>query len=238
MPRSIFSSGWRERAVQNSPVPMRTVPFPPASISSVTTALSPVIPRCPVYPSPPRKASRFKKAGRRITMLSTEAATNPTAWTRDPDPEQGRNEPDDGAKREEEQEERDGKKLPDEGKSRQNGPENDLQVQVSCLLEQFYTTSAAQNEPRSTPRPDNTGMPTPGHPKGARMTIESERDLAGLAGQGRVVAARPEGDGGARRAGHDDGRARRRRRAASSRVTAPAPRRVSSRASPASTASA
>src|SRR5919106_4423168 len=69
VPRSIFSSGWRERAVQNSPLPTRTIPFPPASISSVTTALLPVIPRCPRYPSPPRSESRFRTAGRRITML-------------------------------------------------------------------------------------------------------------------------------------------------------------------------
>src|SRR5215204_2710938 len=81
LPRSIFSSGCRERAVQNSPLPTRTIPFPPASISSVTTALLPVIPRCPRYPSPPLSERRFKTAGRRITMLSIEAARNPTPWT-------------------------------------------------------------------------------------------------------------------------------------------------------------
>src|SRR3954447_4783326 len=79
VPRSIFSPGWRERAVQNSPLPTRTMPFPPASISSVTTALSPVMPRCRTYPSEPRNESRFKRAGRRIAMLSNEAATNPKA---------------------------------------------------------------------------------------------------------------------------------------------------------------
>src|SRR5829696_4606121 len=58
----------------------------------------------------------------------------PYGLDRDAESKQGGHKPHDSAEREEEQEERDGKKLTDEGKGRQRNPENDLPIHVSRLL--------------------------------------------------------------------------------------------------------
>ena len=125
-PRSIFSSGWNERAVQNSPLPTRTIPLPPASISSVTTALLPVIPRCLEVPFPTPEREPVQEGGTQDGHAENRGRDEPYGLHRDAEPKQGGREPHDGAEREEEQEERDGQKLTDEGKGRQHSPENDL----------------------------------------------------------------------------------------------------------------
>ena len=85
-PFLIPSPAYIARAVQNSPLPTRTVPLPPGSMGSVTTALAPVMPRCPAYLSPPRNESRFSNAGLKTSMLRTEATMKPMAWAVSPNP--------------------------------------------------------------------------------------------------------------------------------------------------------
>src|SRR5215208_270181 len=80
------------------------------------------------------KREPVQEGGTQDDHAEDRGREEPYGLDRDAESKQGGHEPHDSAKREEEQEERDGKKLTDEGKSRQRKPENDLPVQVSYLL--------------------------------------------------------------------------------------------------------
>src|SRR5215212_8625106 len=85
-------------------------------------------------PLPIPEREPVQEGGTQDDHAEDRGREEPYGLDRDAESKQGSNEPHDSAKREEEQEERDGKKLTDEGKGRQRNPENDLPIQVSCLL--------------------------------------------------------------------------------------------------------
>src|ERR671911_695054 len=83
---------------------------------------------------PTPKREPVQEGGTQDDHAENRGREEPYGLDRDAESKQGGHEPHDSAEREEEQEERDGKKLTDEGKGRQRNPENDLPIQVSCLL--------------------------------------------------------------------------------------------------------
>src|ERR687893_2353519 len=83
---------------------------------------------------PPPKSEPVQEGWTQDNHAENRGREEPYGLDRDTESEQGSDEPDNSAEREEEQEERDSKKLTHEGKRRQRNPENDLPIQVSCLL--------------------------------------------------------------------------------------------------------
>src|ERR671912_282598 len=80
------------------------------------------------------KREPVQEGGSQDDHAENRGRQEPYGLDRNAESKQGSYEPHDSAEREEEQEERYGKKLTDEGKGRQRNPENDLPIQVSCLL--------------------------------------------------------------------------------------------------------
>src|SRR5215217_812149 len=100
----------------------------------------------------------------------------------DAEAEQGRDEAHDGAEREEKQKERDGKKLADEGKSRQNSPEDDFPIQclVPPAMSLHHRRQAEPGRVHTTVLQYEDADTDIARASGATMTLELDRDLTPL----------------------------------------------------------